>query len=244
MVLPTINEVIGLQEVMPRIQKNIFHRIILLDGGSTDGTIQMAQELGIEVFVQSKSGLRNGMSELLSFVGKDCDYILTFSPDGNCDPETLVGFVEKLDGMHDLVIGSRYGVNVSSQDDDLVTGLGNWIFIKTSNFLFNCDLKDTFSIYRAFKPSMVHHLELNTDAPYSRIEKVLRTKLPWEPLMTFRAAKYGFLIGQVEVGEPARIAGERKLQVVRWGISFWIQMWREKFFTNKKYYKDTQKEFN
>ena len=37
-------------------------------------------------------------------------------------------------------------------------------------------------------------------------------------------------IGEVAVGEPERIGGDRKLQVLRWGAAYYFQFWRELWF--------------
>ena len=48
--------------------------------------------------------------------------------------------------------------------------------------------------------------------------------------MSVRAAKYGKRIGEVPAGEPPRIGGQRKLQVLRWGAAYYFQIWKERFF--------------
>jgi hypothetical protein len=48
--------------------------------------------------------------------------------------------------------------------------------------------------------------------------------------MSVRAAKRKKKIGEVGVGEPPRIGGDRKLQVIRWGGAYYFQFWRELWF--------------
>ena len=60
-------------------------------------------------------------------------------------------------------------------------------------------------------------------------ERLFRTVISWEPLMSVRAAKYKKRIAEVPAGEPPRIGGERKLQVLRWGAAYYFQFWRERF---------------
>ena len=48
-------------------------------------------------------------------------------------------------------------------------------------------------------------------------------------LMSVRAAKRGKRIGEVPAGEPKRIGGTRKLQVIRWGAAYYFQFWKERF---------------
>ena len=48
--------------------------------------------------------------------------------------------------------------------------------------------------------------------------------------MSVRAAKAGKRIADVGVGEPPRIGGSRKLQILRWGAAYYFQFWRELWF--------------
>ena len=52
--IPTFNEIDGMKVIMPRIKKEWVDQIIIADGGSTDGTVEYANECGYEVFVQKK----------------------------------------------------------------------------------------------------------------------------------------------------------------------------------------------
>jgi glycosyltransferase involved in cell wall biosynthesis len=234
-VLPSLNERLGLEIIYPKIDKSLFYRIVVLDGNSSDGTKEWCKENYIEVFIQTKKGLRSALTEFLSTLSEDIDFILTFSPDGNCDPDTLSKFMQILNNSKDidLIIGSRYAENFSSQDDGLITGLGNKFFTGLCNFLFRSHFTDVFSIYRAFNPKIVKTLSLDDPDSYEFLEKLLSTNIPWEALMSFRIAKYQRSWIDVGVGEPRRITGERKLQVVRWGIAFFAQLIREIWYKPK-----------
>jgi hypothetical protein len=84
-------------------------------------------------------------------------------------------------------------------------------------------------IYRAFRRSLIYKLGLDRDDSYTLPEKLFRTVISWEPLMSVRAAKYGKKIGEVPAGEPPRIGGQRKLQMFRWGAAYYFQIWKERF---------------
>jgi len=48
-----------------------------------------------------------------------------------------------------------------------------------------------------------------------------------EPLLSVRAAKRKLRCAEIPGPEPRRIGGERKLQVLRWGGAYLIQIFRE-----------------
>ena len=221
----TLNEIAGVQAVLPRIDRGWADQILVIDGGSTDGTTEWCREHGYEVYVQKRPGIRFAYLEALETMKGDL--IVTLSPDGNCDPAFIPALVDKLNAGYDLVIASRYLGAARSEDDDLVTAFGNWLFTATVNVLYGASYSDVMVIYRAFPKRLIYTLDLDRDESYALPERLFRTCISWEPLMSVRAAKARVKIAELGVGEPPRIGGKRKLQLVRWGAAYYFQFWRE-----------------
>jgi glycosyltransferase involved in cell wall biosynthesis len=228
----TLNELIGMKVIMPQIRREWFDQVIIVDGGSTDGTIEWARDNGYQVCVQKRKGIRHAYLEVLPLI--EGDIILTLSPDGNCPPDAIPKLLAKIHEGYDLVIGSRYLDDAESDDDDAVTAFGNWLFTKTVNVLHRGSYTDAMVIFRAFKTALVYDLELDREESYRLPERLFGTVISWEPLMAVRAAKARKKIAEVAVGEPPRIGGERKLQVFRWGAAYYFQFWRELWFWHPK----------
>jgi glycosyltransferase involved in cell wall biosynthesis len=228
LLVPTLNEIDGMKAIMPRVKKDWCDQIIILDGGSTDGTIEYAKEHGYFVYVQRTPGLRHGYNEVLPFV--EGDYILTFSPDGNSVPELIPALIEKLKEGCDMVVGSRYLDGAKSDDDDLITAFGNWLFTRTVNVLYGSNYTDVMVIFRAYKTKLIHDLGLDNDEGFAAAEKLFNTTIGWEPLLSVRAAKRKLKVMEIPADEPARIGGTRKLRIIQWGGAIYFQFLREKFF--------------
>jgi glycosyltransferase involved in cell wall biosynthesis len=226
----TLNEIDGMKAIMPLVKPDWVDQIIVVDGGSTDGTIEWSREQGYEVYVQKQKGFRHAYCEVMPLVKGDV--IITFSPDGNSVPELLPDLVAKMREGYDMVIVSRYLEHAKSADDDIVTGFGNWLFTNTINFLHGGHYTDAMVIYRAYKKQLVHDLDLMDEAAYRTAEKLFFTKISWEPLLSVRAAKRKLRIAEIPGDEPSRIGGERKLQIIRWGGAYFFQFLREKFCWN------------
>ncbi len=94
LVVCTLNEIDGMRAIMPKIKREYFEQIIIMDGGSTDGTIEYAREHDYFVYVQKKQGFRHGYTEVLPYV--EGDIMLTFSPDGNSIPEAIPELINKM----------------------------------------------------------------------------------------------------------------------------------------------------
>lgn len=228
LLVPTLNEVDGMRAIMPQIKKEWCDQIIILDGGSTDGTIEYAKEQGYFVYIQKEKGLRFAYKEVLPYI--EGDVVITFSPDGNSISELIPPLVEKMKEGYDMVIASRYLGDAKSEDDSWVTAFGNWFFTKTVNVLHGGNFTDVMVMYRAFRKQIIYDLELDRDKWYRTPEKLFRTRISWEPLLSARCAKKKLKVTEIPGDEPPRLGGERKLQVLKWGAAYYFQFLREVFF--------------
>jgi len=227
LIIPTLDEIEGMKAIMPRIKKQWYDQLIILDGGSKDGTIEYAQQQGHFVYVQKRTGMRNAYTEVLPYIKGDV--VMTFSPDGNSIPDLIPQLIDKMKEGYDMVITSRYFNGAKSYDDDLVTAFGNWLFTRTVNLLHGAQYTDAMVIFRAYKTKLIYDLELHKDDGFATAERIFYTHLSWEPLLSVRAAKRKLKVAEIPGDEPARIGGERKLKALRWGGAYYYQFFRELF---------------
>src|SRR3954463_1047826 len=106
-VIPTIDEARNLPHVLPRIPHWV-HEVILVDGESTDGTVEIARALrpDIEVIHQPRRG--KGAALQAGFRAATGEVIVTLDADGSADPAEIPLFVAALVGGADFVKGSRF----------------------------------------------------------------------------------------------------------------------------------------
>lgn len=214
-----------MRTIMPRIKRQWVDQILVLDGGSKDGTAEYAREQGYEVYVQKEKGMRQAYHEALPLVRGDI--LITFSPDGNSIPELIPPLCRKMEEGHDMVIVSRYLPPARSYDDDWITAFGNWLFTATINRLHGGHYTDTMVMYRAYRTRLIHDLELDDYRWYRTPEKLLFTRISWEPLLSTRAARRRLKIAEIPGDEPRRYGGKRKLHVIQWGMAYYFQVIRD-----------------
>lgn len=224
----TWDEIEGMKVIMPQIKKEWCEQIIVVDGGSTDGTVEWARDQGYFVYIQKQRGFRHAYNEVLPYV--EGDVVLTFSPDGNSISDLIPQLISKMGEGYDMVIASRYKDGAHSDDDDMLTGFGNWLYTRVINVLHRGSYTDAMVIFRAYRKQIIYDLELNKDEGFALAEKLFRTNISWEPLLSVRAAKRSLKIAEIPGDEPPRIGGKPKLQVFKWAAAYLFQFVREVFF--------------
>lgn len=202
LVVPTLNEIVGMREIMPRVDRKLLHQVIVVDGGSTDGTVEYARELGCEVYLQKERGIRLGLVEVYPKITGDI--IITFSPDGNSVPEEIPPLIEKMKQGYDMVIVSRYLGDARSYDDTFISRLGNYAFTKIINFLFGFHYTDALVMFRAYKREVPEKLGI-IKRRAGWYEKFIGMYISWEPQLSVRCAKRRLKITEIPGDEPLRV---------------------------------------
>lgn len=228
LLIPTLNEIEGMKKTMPFIDRSWVDQIIILDGGSTDGTVEYAKENGYFLYSQKGKGLRRGYAEVLEHaIG---DVVITFSPDGNSLPELIPPLIKKMEEGYDMVIVSRYREGAKSYDDDAVTGFGNKMFTGIINLLFGGKYTDAMVIYRAWKKEVVVKLDINKEFKFPFWEDMIGIWVSWEPLLSIRFAKRKLKCAEIPGDEPKRTTGIRKMRPLITGSAVLFQVIQEVFF--------------
>ena len=216
MVIPVIDEIDGMKMIMPQIKNEWVDEIIIIDGGSTDGTVEEAERLGYKIIHQKTKGL--GDAYKLGIEAVKSDYILFFSPDGNHVPQDIPKMIEKINQGYDLVQINRFGKTSNSEDPGPITGFGNRMFTFLVNVFFGGRLGDTLDGFKIIKKEVL--LDLKIDAKGENFEQHI----------CIRALKAGNSICEIEGDEPERIGGERKMKPFATGIELSKQIIQEFIF--------------
>ena len=222
LIVPTLNELEGIKWFMSRLKKEWYDELIIIDAGSTDGTLEFCRQNGFPVHVQSGPGLTAALVDALKLSTKDI--VITLSPDGNSIPEMIPDLVAKMREGYDMTVVSRYLGAAKSEDDDLFTGLGNMIFTKLVNFLYGARYTDVLVIFRAYRREAMFLMGLDRQAEESWLRKRFYLLNSWELGSCARAAKLGLKVSEIPGDEPKRLGGNRKLSVIKHGTAALVQV--------------------
>ena len=218
-IIPTIDEIDGVIEILPQINRQWAETMVFVDGGSTDGTVEKAQEMGFDVIHQHNKGEGNAMR--IGTDSTESDFVLFFSPDGNDLPEDIPKLIQKTKEGHDVVHISRFGKNSVSDDAGWLDRFGNNLFTFLVNTFFGGNYTDALNGYRIIKRKIWD--DLKTDAQFLNIEQQT----------CIRCAKRKIPISEIEGREPRRIGGTRKMRPLTVGGQLSYQIIKEFIFWNR-----------
>jgi glycosyltransferase involved in cell wall biosynthesis len=202
LLLPTLNELEGLRAVLPQIDRSLVDDIVVIDGGSHDGTVEFALNAGLTVVSQLRPGLQYAIFDVARALPHD--FIIEFSPDGNCKSDQLPEIVAKLRDGYDHVVVSRYLDHAVSEDDHVITAFGNWMFSRFMRPLAAFPITDALNIYRGYRRRII----LDPDFEFYLKGPVL------EPLVTGMCALRNEKATEIPGDEPVRIGGVTKRSII------------------------------
>jgi dolichol-phosphate mannosyltransferase len=159
--VPTYNEAETIGDVVDEFRAAGFESILVVDGGSTDGTRERAADHGARVELQSGTGKGQAVREGVRMV--DEPYVLMLDGDATYRAADADAMLEPLlSGRAEHVIGDRF----ADMEDGAMTRLnqfGNRVINGAFKFIHGRDLQDILSGYRAFSVDSFQRLTLTAD---------------------------------------------------------------------------------
>ncbi len=215
LLLLTLNEIDGMKLIMPRVKPEWVEEILVMDGGSTDGTVEYAKTQGYRVMKQKMEGVTAAYWEGVE--AAQGDVVIAFSPDGNSVPERIPELIDKMRLGFDMVIVSRYLEGAKSEDDDPVTAFGNRLFTGMINIFFGGHYTDTLVIFRAWRKTLLPMLKKNL------------SRAGLETQLSILCAKRKLKVAEIPGDEPKRIGGIRKMSPILNGSAVLVMIIQELF---------------
>jgi len=164
-IMPAYNVGAVLKKTIGMIPAGCVDEIIVINDGSTDDTVAVAQSLGVSVVSHAKSYgygavQKTGYKEALK---RGADYVVMVHGDNQYDPTLVPEFLKKIENEgYDVVTGSRMIIG-----DVLKNGMPLWKFIPNrfltwlENTVFETNITDYHNGYRAFTAEFLHKIPLD-----------------------------------------------------------------------------------
>ena len=159
--LPTLDEAETIGSVIDGLHEVGLENILVVDGHSTDDTVEIAEAAGARVMRQSGSGKGQAVREALTEI--EAEYVLMLDGDGTYDPSQADRLLDPLRaGEADHVVGNRF----ADMEPGAMTRLnevGNHLFNGVFRRVHGEDHGDILSGYRAFTRESIERMHLTAD---------------------------------------------------------------------------------
>ena len=211
-VIPTKDEAKNLEVLLPDLPD--VYEVVLVDAGSTDGTVDVARRhlSNVRVVEQTRTGKGNAL--VCGMYAAAGDVIVTLDADGSADPCEIPAFVDALVDGADFAKGSRYMSGGGSVDLTRLRAAGNWSLNFLSNLSLGTKFTDLCYGYNAFWSDVLPALKLpDPDQPQPADGSCIwGDGFEIETLLTVRVAQAGLAVTEVPSFELDRIHGESNLR--------------------------------
>jgi glycosyltransferase involved in cell wall biosynthesis len=191
--------------------------VIVVDGLSRDGTLEVARMIAPDVVVIHEMKPGKGAAMRAGMEVARGDYIVVLDADGSMDPREIDGFIRQLEAGFDLVKGSRCLPDGGSNDISWLRHAGNAVLVALTNMLYGTRFTELCYGYMALRRSALPRLRL--DASGFEIETQI----------VARAVRSDLCITEVPSWEYPRRNGVSNLHPVRDGWRVLGTILRERF---------------
>jgi dolichol-phosphate mannosyltransferase len=158
--VPTLDEAETIGDVIDGLQDHGYENVLVIDGGSSDGTVEIARDHGARVEHQTGSGKGAAIREALSLI--ESEYVLMLDGDGTYRPADADAMLEPLwEGRAGHVIGNRFA-DMETDAMPRLNQLGNRMINRAFAFVHGRNLVDITSGYRAFTMESVESFRLRS----------------------------------------------------------------------------------
>jgi glycosyltransferase involved in cell wall biosynthesis len=167
-VMPAYNAGRTLRLTYEELPKDTVNLVILVDDGSTDSTLDVARQLGLEIFVHNRN-YGYGANQKTCYaeaLRAGADIVVMVHPDYQYDPRMVPQLIEPIvSGWADVVLGSRL-----KEGSALARGMPWWKFFGNrfltglENRAFSLSLSEYHTGYRAFRREVLETVNFRANS--------------------------------------------------------------------------------
>lgn len=205
-VLPAKNESAAIGQTIAQIQQlQLAHEIIVVNDGSTDDTVQVAEKAGAKVITHPYSK-GNGAAIKTGARTATGDIIIFMDADGQHDPQDIPSLLEKIEQGYDLVVGARQKGSQAS----VGRGVANALYNNLATYMTEQKVEDLTSGFRAVRADK-----------FREFLYLLPNGFSYPTTSTMAFFRAGYSVTYVPIHAAKRI-GKSHIQPLKDGIRFFL----------------------
>jgi glycosyltransferase involved in cell wall biosynthesis len=211
LIIPAKNESISLPVVLNSLKKFDYNVIVSLSGDDQETIKSINNYDNVQILKQRGKGYGNALIEGINAC--KTKYFCIFNADGSFDENDLPKILE-LNYQYDFVFTSRYSFGGASEDDTIVTYLGNQFFSLLGRMFFSLKISDI--LYTFVMGQTESFKTLNVTNNDFRFCVEFPIKMQRKKMKYFSISSY----------EKKRIAGIKKVNAFKDGFLILLEMIR------------------
>ena len=197
-VIPALNEEVTVADVVRNLRQQGFHRIRVIDNGSTDATAQRARAAGAEVLTEPRCGYGRACRRGLSNIPRGIAWVLFCDADGSDNFDDLGLMIAAAEHGADLILTNRFTTKAGRQAMTRVQRFGNRLVSKLIEYGWGFRFAD-FGPLRLIRRQALDDINMRERG------------FGWNVVMQIRAIEAGLKIREVPVGYRPRQGGKSKI---------------------------------
>jgi glycosyltransferase involved in cell wall biosynthesis len=200
-IIAALNEEEGIGHTISELNKTLGNpRILVVDGRSTDRTVEVAKNLGAQVVIQDGLGKGDAIASAIKRADLTADYIVITDADYTYPAEYIPLMIRILEENPDvgMVCGNRFSGYVDLNGLNGFFYLGNRVIAFTHNFLNGVSLVDPLTGLRVVRARLLRNWTVKSKGFDIEVE------------LNHRVEREGFGIVEVPIQYRERL-GEKKL---------------------------------
>ena len=210
LIIPAKNEKESLPKVLDELKGFNFRKNVILEA-SDKLTIQAIKTYDCKIIYQDSHGYGDALKKGIETI--ETEFFCIFNADGSFNPKELDQMTKKLkDDKCDFVFASRYEKNCGSEDDTLITLIGNYIFTFLGKIFFKLKITDILYTFVMARASCAKELGLTSK------DFTFCVELP------IKAQRASYKICTSKSFERSRIAGQKKVNAFKDGLKILFAM--------------------
>tara|TARA_B100001564_G_C20552028_1_gene629558 strand:- start:119 stop:790 length:672 start_codon:yes stop_codon:yes gene_type:complete len=197
LVIPAKNESESLPSVLEELKEFDYKKKIILQEDDL-ATISSIRNYDVEIIYQKNKGYGDAL--ITGIKNVDTKYFCIFNADGSFNPNEIANMITKLENENlDIIFASRYEKNSGSEDDTILTYVGNKIFTLIGKIFFSLGITDILYTFVLGKTKKCNELNLKSENFNFCVE------------LPIKAKRNSYNLGTIESFERKRIAGQKKV---------------------------------